>query len=296
MNSILMCGDVHSKFNYVLSAVDMYKPKAIILLGDIEATRPLERELESILSKTEVYFIHGNHDTDSVENYRNLFQSELADRNLHGKVTQIGNVKVAALGGIFRSEVWYPIPIEAPVHYESYAHYSASSTSGRIVTARQARENRKYQDVSCVNHDIEGTPAGKMLVHKSTIFYEEWFDLYGRDADVLVTHEAPGCHPYGFDVLTDLARSMHVKAMFHGHQHDSLNYEPKFKELGFSCYGVGLRGITSVFGEKLVDGKLDAARGVLRKVTDIVVEKLLDGDLDAKHSRIYEQQEGSGDA
>ena len=81
--------------------------------------------------------------------------------------------------------------------------------------------------------------------------------MYGRQADILVTHEAPGCHPNGFQVLTDLARSMHVKHYFHGHQHDSLNYESKFKELEFSCFGVGLRGITDMHGGKIKAGDYD---------------------------------------
>jgi predicted phosphodiesterase len=254
---ILMCGDVHSDFRYVLRAVAEHRPKAIILLGDIEASHPLERELESILSKTEVYFIHGNHDTDSVENYRNLFQSQLSERNLHGRVVEIDGIKVGGLGGVFRGEIWYPTAPESVVHYESFDEYSSKSTAGRIVTARQARENRKYQDVSCIANVIKGTPLGKLLTHRSTIFYQDWFNLYGLQADILVTHEAPHCHPHGFQVLTELARSMHVKHYFHGHHHDSLNYEPKFKELEFSCFGVGYRGITDQFGGKVKDGVFD---------------------------------------
>ena len=118
---ILLFGDVHGDFRHVISAVEEHRPDAIVLLGDIEATRPLERELESILSKTEVFFIHGNHDTDTVENYRNLFQSQLADRNLHGRVVEIGGVKVAGLGGVFRGEIWYPTTPESVVNYRKRA-------------------------------------------------------------------------------------------------------------------------------------------------------------------------------
>jgi predicted phosphodiesterase len=49
---ILMFGDIHGDFRHVLPAVVEHRPKAIILLGDIEASKPLERELESVLSKT----------------------------------------------------------------------------------------------------------------------------------------------------------------------------------------------------------------------------------------------------
>jgi predicted phosphodiesterase len=260
---IFMIGDVHSNFWHVLQAVEEHRPTAIILLGDVEASRPLERELESILSKTDVFWIQGNHDTDTVENWRNLFKSELADRNLHGRIVEIDGVKVAGLGGVFRGEIWYPETPESPVHYRSYKDYQKNSTAGRIVTARQARENRKYQDVSCIGGSVNGTPAGKLLMHQSTIFYNDWLDLYGRQADILVTHEAPGCHPYGFQVLTELARSLKVKFAFHGHMHDSLNYSDKFKELEFSAFGVGLRGITDMYGGRIRigdrDGEFEAA-------------------------------------
>lgn len=36
----------------------------------------------------------------------------------------------------------------------------------------------------------------------------------------LVTHEAPGCHKYGFDALSELAKMMGAKTIFHGHQHE----------------------------------------------------------------------------
>ena len=232
---ILMFGDVHDDFRHVLPAVEEHRPAAIILLGDMEASHPLEKELEAVLGKTEVYWIPGNHDTDTVENYRNLFQSELADRNLHGRIVEIAGLRVAGLGGVFRSDIWYPDTPESPSHHESYENY-ANSPRMRFASHRD----------------------GKLLVHRSTIFYRQWFDLYGQQADMLVTHEAPGCHPHGFQVLTELARSMKVKHYFHGHMHDSLNYSDKFDELEFSCFGVGLRGITDMFGGRIRDGQHDS--------------------------------------
>lgn len=262
---ILLFGDIHGDFRHVLPAVVEHRPAAIILLGDIEPSRPLERELEDVMNLTEAWWIPGNHDTDTLENWRNLFQSKLADRNLHGRVVEIDGVRVAGLGGVFRGEIWYPDTPDAEVHYASYDDYQKRSEPGRIVTARQAREARKYQDVSCLGKSQQGTPAGKLLIHKSTIFYKDWFDLYGQQADILVTHEAFGCHPYGFQVLTELARSMHVKFAFHGHQHDCLNYSSKFDELEFSGFGVGFRGITDQWGGQIRIGMHDEHRENLRK-------------------------------
>ena len=244
---ILMFGDIHDDFRHVLPAVVEHRPKAIILLGDMEASHPLEKELETVLSKTEVYWIPGNHDTDTVENYRNLFQSELADRNLHGRVVEIAGLRVAGLGGVFRGEVWYPDTPESPSHYESYEEYQKNSTAGRIASARKSNHAK-----------IESIATGKLLTHKSSIFYKEWFNLYGQQADILVTHEAPSCHPHGFQVLTELARSLHVKFYFHGHMHDALNYSDKFDELEFSCFGVGFRGITDMYGGKIRIGHHDS--------------------------------------
>ena len=208
-----------------------------------------------------------NHDTDTVENWRNLFQSQLADRNLHGRVVQIDGVRVAGLGGVFRGEVWYPDPADAPFNYESYEDYKKRAEPGRIVTARQAREARKFTDVSCLGKSPHGTPAGKLLTHRSTIFYKDWFELYGQGADILVTHEAPGCHPHGFRVLTELARSMKVKFSFHGHHHDCLNYSASFAEMGHRAYGVGLRGVTDMYGGQIRVGAYEEQR-VSRVVKD----------------------------
>lgn len=70
---ILMFGDIHGNFEHVTQLVRTLRPAAIILLGDIEAQQSLEMELDKVLSLTGVYWIHGNHDTDSIENYNNLF-------------------------------------------------------------------------------------------------------------------------------------------------------------------------------------------------------------------------------
>ena len=49
----------------VIEAVRQHGPAAIVLPGDVQAQKPLEQELAPILEKSAVWFIHGNHDTDS---------------------------------------------------------------------------------------------------------------------------------------------------------------------------------------------------------------------------------------
>lgn len=147
---IYFFGDTHGHFDHVLEIVSRDRPAAIVLLGDLQAQRPLDVELESILGMTEVWFIHGNHDTDSDADYDNLFGSALADRNLHGRVVVVGGVRIAGLGGVFRGQVWTP-----PVDW--------LFESSKEFTARCGRGNR-WRD---------GLPRK----HRSSIFPEDYFRL-----------------------------------------------------------------------------------------------------------------------
>lgn len=105
---IYFFGDTHGCFEHVLDVVGLDHPAAVVFLGDLQAQRPLDIKVASILDKTEVWYIHGNHDTDSEDDYDNLFGSALADRNLHGRVAEIDGLRIAGLGGIFRGLVWAP--------------------------------------------------------------------------------------------------------------------------------------------------------------------------------------------
>lgn len=260
---ILFFGDIHGQFGHVERAVAEHRPAAIILLGDIEAQRPLEVELAKVLDKTEVWFIHGNHDTDRPELLANLVESKLTQRNLHGRVVKIDGVRVAGLGGVFREEIWWPDPVDAEPHYESYADYQRRSEAGRILAAHHARKTRNAED-----HPPEVKATGKMLKHRSTIFSQEYYELAAQEADILVTHEASSCHPNGFVAIDELARSMRVQKSYHGHQHDNLNYQAKWPELGFQAYGVGLRGITDMDGRIIKAGDLDEQRAYRQKAVE----------------------------
>ena len=67
-----------------------------------------------------MWFINGNHDTDSEADYDNLFGSKLANKNLDGRVVEIAGVRIAGLGGIFRGQVWRP---PEPRAYDSKKEY-----------------------------------------------------------------------------------------------------------------------------------------------------------------------------
>lgn len=210
MNKIFFCGDVHGNFEHLIQAVREHWPAALILVGDVQAQRPLELELAPILDETELWFVHGNHDSE--QDYDNLFGSSLASRNFHGKVIEVAGVRIAGLGGIFRSQIWRP---PSPPSHESAAAFlekSDPSTQWR---------------------------GGLPLKHRSAILPEDYRQLLNVSADVLVTHEAPSAHYFGYGEIDELGRKIGVSKSFHGHQHDRLDYSRHWDRLGFQAYGVG---------------------------------------------------------
>ncbi len=242
MSTIFFCGDVHGDFQHVIEAVQAHRPDAIVLLGDLQARAPLEIELSAILMQTEVWFIHGNHDTDSEADHDHLLGSKLASRNLHGRVATIAGVRIAGLGGIFRGQVWRP---PEPGKYESPEDF----------VARCGKGNRWR--------------GGLPLKHRSSIFPDDHANLSKLRADVLVSHEAPSAHPHGFEAIDELARSLGANKAFHGHHHDRLDYSAGRTRLGFDAFGVGLRGITDQDGQIIRAGEIDTARaGRLKRQSD----------------------------
>lgn len=185
----------------VIAAVERFQPKAIVLLGDIQARQPLHVELAPILDKTEVWFIHGNHDTDSDADHDNLWGSELADRNLHGRVVEIAGYRVAGLGGVFRDKIWNA---RRPIEEAAFASAGALRQS--------MRPEVRWRD-------------GIARRHRSSIFPEDYLQLLqGPPADILVTHEAPAANLYGWRAVDELAEALGVQLVVHGHHHRDIDY------------------------------------------------------------------------
>ena len=97
-----------------------------------------------------------------------------------------------------------------------------------------------------------GTPrqdrwqGGVHLKHWSTIYPDEVEQLATLQADILITHEAPGYHMHGFAELDSLARRMGVRMTVHGHQHDNIDSNAQCDAQGFKSFGVGLRGVMAL--------------------------------------------------
>ena len=192
---IYFFGDTHGHFRHVLEIVSRDRPAAIVFLGDLQAQRPLDAELDSILGMTEVWFIHGNHDTDEVRYHDHLFACP--ERNLHGRVVEIDGFKIAGLGGIFRSQVWYP---PEPPRYTTKQDFIAHCGKGNLWRGGLPRK------------------------HRSSIFPEDIQSFDGLKADILVSHEAPSAHPHGFQTIDELAQSLGATTIIHGHHHDPFHY------------------------------------------------------------------------
>jgi len=222
---IYFFGDVHGQFQHVLNIVQRDAPDAIILLGDLEPSRPLDVILGPILNKTIVRFIHGNHDTDSWPYYENVFRSPISTMNLHGRVEEICGIRIAGLGGVFRQRVWRP-PTK-PV-YSSYEDFLEALNG-----SRPPRERKSSQSITSVQE----------REHVSSIFANTVQELAQQDADILVSHEAPSCHPNGFAAIDGMARAMGVRLAYHGHHHQQLAYRSHWRTLGFRAYGVGTRNV-----------------------------------------------------
>ena len=226
MSTIFFCGDPHGEFSHIIEAATSRRPDAVILLGDMECKVPLHIELEEILKLTDIWFIHGNHDTNTEAYYDNLFGSKLCDRNLHGRVVEIAGLKIAGLGGVFRGQVWNPLAYPEP-RFQSAKQFLSKAGKGNLWR------------------------GGLPLKHRSTIFPDvvkhqlQTNRIVKEGADILVSHEAPDLHHHGFNEITDLANVLskpnrrRLKA-FHGHHHESINYEPQER---FDGHAVGFREV-----------------------------------------------------
>ncbi len=193
---VMFFGVPHGSFDFGNRCVQTHRPEAVVLLGEIQARRPLQIELAPILGATEVWFIHVNHDTDSESDFDNLFNSELAHCNLHGRVVDIVGYRIAGLGGIFRESIWAP-PLEP----------SFASATDHLKVIRPAERWR-----------------GKLpRRHRSSIFPDVYEHLARQRADILVIHEGLGGRSHGLQALDNLEIAMHVQLVVHGHLHQAID-------------------------------------------------------------------------
>lgn len=209
MPRILFCGDPHGEFSHIIAAGQ--EADAVILLGDQTPFRPLAEELGSLWPRT--YFILGNQDTEST-GFLIAHRGDAWAHNLHGRVEEVGRLRLAGLGGVYRGRIWHPEEGEPRF--------------------------RSRQEL------LEATPPKQRFLgdipalHWASIFPED-FDLirWLAPVDILIAHEAPECHRHGFREIGDLARQIGARWLVHGHHHEgSADAEI---EGGINVVGLGLR-------------------------------------------------------
>jgi predicted phosphodiesterase len=194
MSGILFYGDPHGSWKPLLRAWERHLPEAVVLLGDCDLDRPLRERLAIIVhAGTKIRWIPGNHDTDSEEWWYRL-ADDCPEWSLHRRWAQLGGRLVAGLGGTYRGRIWYPRE-----GHEPYGQHSP--------------------DEMLRNRDCERWRGGLPLRLRSSIFPSDHGALREFRCDVLVTHEAPSNHEYGFGSIDDLARDMGARLVVHGHHH-----------------------------------------------------------------------------
>lgn len=202
MSAIVIAGDPHGNFSPILRACAGQEPGALILLGDCELPVPLRQILAPLFdSGWRVHWILGNKDTETEAAFDNL-AADFPDGDIGGRVVEIAGLRMAGLGGVFKPRIWYPRCDEPgdtidPPRFKTRAEFLA---------ALSPREHWR---------------GGLPLWHRDSIFPEDVAALAQQRFDVLVSHEAPSCHRYGFDVIDQLAETAAARLIVHGHHHQS---------------------------------------------------------------------------
>lgn len=192
---ILIYGDPHGEWRPLLEACAAEASAAVIILGDCDLTAPLREQIAPVFEAgIDVHWIPGNHDARTVVAH-DLLWGDHPEGNLHAVVADIGGLAVSGLGGVFKQRVWYPRAGVAEPHF-----------SDRDAYLRQVKTAERWR-------------GGLPLSARDAIFPEDVAALRRVRADVLVTHEAPSCHKYGFVGIDAAAAACRARLVVHGHHH-----------------------------------------------------------------------------
>jgi predicted phosphodiesterase len=248
--SIVFVGDIHQQWDKVARGVAALRdrPRAAVLLGDIQCEKPLDELAAPFLDRgIAVHWIFGNHDNDGgPDMWANLADPARNPRTaagaLHGRVTEIAGLRVAGLGGTFRPRVWDP-----PAEPRLRARAELEADVRGLGPSWQAAH------LQALHHSLS----------TAAIWPEDYEALATRRADILVTHEAPASHPSGKAALDRLARVMGARLIVHGHHH--LSYRARSAD-GLSVMGVGAAWGAALDGAVLWEG--DTHRPMTRRPAD----------------------------
>ena len=245
--TIVFIGDIHQQWQFIergLASLDPL-PQAAILLGDVQCDRPLDQLAAPLLDRgIAVHWIFGNHDNDGgPEMWANLVEPQRNPRTrqgaLHGRVTEIAGLRIAGLGGTFRPRIWEP-PEPPRLHRREQLPEDLATLG----------PNWPADHIAALTHSLGAT----------AIWPEDYDELAGQRADILVTHEAPRSHPAGNAALDALARAMGAGLIVHGHHH--VTYRAVAPD-GLRAMGVAAAWGANIDGEPLWPGEAPRHLGQL---------------------------------
>ena len=195
---ILFLGDPHMDFATIKAAAASYEvPGTIVCVGDFELPSSIRSpEIFGALFAAgwEIRYVIGNHDSDTCQQFNYLIGEKggHSEGNLHGRGVDVGVVRIAGLGGVFKGRIWLP---GEEARYESRADWLR-------------RNPERWR--------------GGLPLHLADAIFPEDFERMGRmRADVLVCHEGPSSvhRDMGWQAIDDLAASMRATWIVHGHHH-----------------------------------------------------------------------------
>lgn len=208
---LLAYGDPHGEFTPLFRAAQEHRPAAVLIVGDFDPSKPIRQILAPLLEQgIRVRWIPGNHDGDSSEWHERTLL-DWPEANLHSRLDELCGLRVAGLGGTFRERIWWPKDDAA-----------AAPAFWSRAEAQKAHGHGKTMP----------------LWNSVTVYPEDWAATADLWADILVCHEAPTSHRYGFAGIDELARRTGARLVIHGHHH--LPHEGRIEWQGGGCAVRGL--------------------------------------------------------
>ena len=193
--SVIFCGDPHGEFRFLLDACARHRPEAAVIVGDMMLGAPLREALAPLFGAgIAVHYVSGNWDFHSEGWHDRLFLSHPTG-DLHATCRTLGGLRVGGLGGVFLPDVWLPRSGGDEPRFRS-----------REAMLRAVPPRERWRGWL----PLEGRQA---------IVPEDVEALARHRLDVLVCHEAPTTHRFGFAAIDDLARRTGAKLVVHGHHH-----------------------------------------------------------------------------
>lgn len=203
---ILFYGDPHGDWDPLFMSCEEQMPSGIVILGDMHSDNPdskfgfspLADILAPLLDKgVDIKWIPGNHDGDKEEFYSSTFES-LPELNIDGKIVKMGphDLLIGGLGGVFRSKIWWPKEDLGP-EPEFYSPETMVSS---------VPKNHRWNN-------------GIQLRHRVSVFKSTADFLAKRHMNILVSHEAPTNHEFGFKGIDYVMEESGAAMCVHGHHH-----------------------------------------------------------------------------